>query len=313
MQLLPRGGAARCARADRHEVRAISASALLVLPAASFSTPWPREHSGLSKSCCIRESSVGEAGSCRKIRIPGRHRCAERGEGAAGPGEPSGGVPRHGGNALSDGPRRRMMAAVPKVPGMATGKDRGQRGEEERERRSSAGTAEAAPAWLLEALVRPWFAFGRKCGVEMPSTSATLLCFNHCRCCARRRECCSGRRLPSAGDKTYMTKKLLVCGFFCCWFGLFFGGGGVGFFCFGFAKSSNSGGKTSSCGIGKRGNLCADGIRPCLCKRTLGAYFPYVSEIRVVNYHVIFYRFFLSLSCFLQSSNSQRKLSVCCR
>lgn len=74
--------------------------------------------------------------------------------------------------------------------------------------------------------------------------------------------------------------------------------GGVGFFCFGFAKSSNSGGKTSSCGIGKRGNLCADGIRPCLCKRTLGTYFPYVSEIRVVNYHVIFYRFFFIIILF---------------
>lgn len=67
------------------------------------------------------------------------------------------------------------MAAVPKVPGMATGKGSGNgegRGNTGKGRNRSGQialvleTAEAAPAVLLEALIRPWFGFGRKCGGE---------------------------------------------------------------------------------------------------------------------------------------------------
>lgn len=77
------------------------------------------------------------------------------------------------GNSLSDGPHRRTMAAVPKVPGMATGKRSGDgegrvhRGKGRNRDGGVAlvlGTAEAAPALLLEALIRPWFGFGMKCG-----------------------------------------------------------------------------------------------------------------------------------------------------
>lgn len=75
------------------------------------------------------------------------------------------------GNALSDGPHRRMMAAVPKVPGMAIGEgERGRTGRQRMGRNGNGGvtlflgTAEAAPAPLLEALIPPWFGIGRKWG-----------------------------------------------------------------------------------------------------------------------------------------------------
>lgn len=91
--------------------------------------------------------------------------------------------------------------------------------------------------------------------------SATLLYFNHCRCCARRRECCSGRCLPSAGEKTYMTKNCLF----------FFLPNLL------IVEVRLWAGRWKGCGMGKRRSLCADGIRLCLCKsirkRTLATYF----------------------------------------
>lgn len=70
------------------------------------------------------------------------------------------------GNALSDGPRRRKMAAVPKVQGWPRGREAGQDAGTEGSNGNGGvallpGTAEAAPALLLEALIRPWFGFGR--------------------------------------------------------------------------------------------------------------------------------------------------------
>lgn len=98
------------------------------------SPPPPSGHQGpLSTAGCLKfvaygSSRCAERGpACPKIRAPGRRRRAERGEAAAGRGEPNGGVPRRGaGNDLRDGPRRRMMAAVPKVAGNARGRTGGQ-------------------------------------------------------------------------------------------------------------------------------------------------------------------------------------------
>lgn len=97
----------------------------------------------------------------------------------------TGGTGARRGNALSDGPQRRMMAAVPKVPGMAAGTGSGNGegpGDRGKGRNRNGGvavvlrTAGAAPALLLETLIRPWFGLGRKCGGDPKGVQTLRSC-----------------------------------------------------------------------------------------------------------------------------------------